>query len=145
MLRNRRYLRRWATLVLLMWLFGLAMGVANACALGEPGREAHAAAASDHGHGERARVVDSIATIGDHHRADGNDANCLDYCEKLSIGAPKPKVADDGTAVVGLPIPVSARPGVIELPEPDAGHLRRSSTHLRGAPPLRTALQRLAL
>jgi len=145
MLRNRRYLRRWATLVLLMWLFGLAMGVANACALGEAGREARGAATTDHGHGDRAHAVDSVAAIGDHHRADGNDANCLDYCEKLSIGAPNPKVADNGTAMVGLPMYVSAGPGVIELPEPDAGHLRRSSTHLRGAPPLRTALQRLAL
>jgi hypothetical protein len=145
MLRNRRRLRRWATQVLLVWLFGLAMGVANACALAEPARETHAAATTDHRHGARAHVVTSVATIGDHHRADGNDANCLDYCEKLSIGALKPKVADDGTAVVGVPIPVSARPGVIELPEPDAGHLRCGSTHLRGSPPLRTALQRLAL
>jgi hypothetical protein len=138
MFRNRRRLRRWAAQVLLAWLFGLAMGVANACALGE---------SADHERGG-----DTAFAIGEHHHDGhaGHDsgqgkANCLNFCEKSAVGAPKLTVADDGAAKVGLPALLSARVGVIELPAPLPVRVRADSLNLRGSPPLRIALQRLAL
>jgi hypothetical protein len=138
MFSDRRRLRRWAAQVLLVWVFGLAMGVANACALGELAHH------EDGG--------DTAVAMGkhDHHRHAGHDGdqgkvNCLDFCEKSSVGAPKLKVADDGAAKVGLPALVSARVGVIELRAPVLIRVRADSPNLRGSPPLRIALRRLAL
>lgn len=88
MFTDRRGLRRWTARVLCVWLFGLVMGVANACALGEPAHhrsEVATTAAADsvqkHQHGNE--------------QGDFAELNCLDFCEKSSIGAPQLKVADD--------------------------------------------------
>jgi hypothetical protein len=112
--------------------------VANACALGE---------SADHERGG-----DTAFAIGEHHHDGhaGHDsgqgkANCLNFCEKSAVGAPKLTVADDGAAKVGLPALLSARVGVIELPAPLPVRVRADSLNLRGSPPLRIALQRLAL
>lgn len=136
MFSDRRRLRRWAAQVLLVWLFGLAMGVANACALGE---SAH--------HRADAKVATSVP---EHHHGDeqGNAAkvSCLDFCEKSSIGAPQLKVVvDDGSAVLGFALPVSDTFAVSGLTEPTVGRLLVDSPHLPGGPPPRIAFQRLAL
>lgn len=138
MFSDRRRLRRWAAQVLLVWLFGLAMGVANACALGEPAHhrsDAATTAATDagqnHQHG--------------HEQGDPAKVNCLDFCEKPSIGAPQLKVVGDGLATLGFALPVSHTLSVAGQAEPTVGRLVVDSPHLPDGPPLRIAFQRLAL
>jgi hypothetical protein len=132
MFSDRRRLRQWAVQLLLVWLFGLAMGVAHACALGT---SAH------HTVGTSAKVV---AQGHDDQNGDEKHANCLDFCEKSSIGAPKLKV--DVSVALGLAaLPVADRASMIVLPPPLVGLRAAASPYLRGSPPLRIALQRLAL
>lgn len=138
MFSDRRRLRRWAAQVLLVWLFGLAMGVANACALGEPAHhrsEAGATAASDavqkHQHGAE--------------QGDLAQINCLDFCEKSSIGAPQLKVLGDGLAALGFALPVSRTLSAAGQAEPAVDRLVVDSPNLPGGPPPRIAFQRLAL
>jgi hypothetical protein len=138
MFSDRRRLRRWAAQVLLVWLFGLAMGVANACALGEQAyhrSDAATAVASDavqkHQHGDE--------------QGDLAKVNCLDFCEKSSIGAPQLKVVGDGLAAFGFALPVSHVLSVVGQAEPTVGRLVVDSAYLPGGPPPRIAFQRLAL
>lgn len=135
MFSDRRRLRRWAAQVLLVWLFGLAMGVANACALGE---SAH----------HRADAKEATSTSEHHHGDEQGDAakvNCLDFCEKSSIGTPQLKVVDDGFAALGFALPVSGTLAVSSRTEPFVGQLVVDSPHLPGGPPPRIAFKRLAL
>jgi len=138
MFSDRRRLRRWAAQVLLVWLFGLAMGVANACALGEPVHHRSDAAttaasqtAQKHLHGDE--------------QGDAAKVNCLEFCEKSSIGAPQLKVAGDALAALGLAPPVSDFLLMSGLAEPTVVRLVVDSPHLPGGPPPRIAFQRLAL
>ena len=135
MFRDRRRLRLWAAQVLLVWLFGFAMGVANACALGEPAHhQADANAAT------RLQVP--------HHGDEQGDADkvkCLEFCEKSSIGAPQLKVVDDGLALLGFALPASDRRSTACLAGATFGRLAVDSPHLPGGPPPRIAFQRLAL
>jgi hypothetical protein len=138
MFSDRRRLRRWAAQVLLVWLFGLAVGVANACALGEAAHHRSNAAtttATDaglkHQHG--------------HEQADPAKVNCLDFCEKSSIAAPQLKVVGDGLAALGFALPVSHTLSVAGQAEPAVGRLVVDSPHLPSGPPPRIAFQRLAL
>ncbi len=138
MFSDRRRLRRWAAQVLLVWLFGLAMGVANACALGEP---AH----------HRSEVATTPAFDAVQKHQHGNEqgdlakVNCLDFCEKSSVGAPQLKVVCDGLAALGFALPVSRTFSVAGQAEPAVGRLVVDSPHLPGGPPPRIAFQRLAL
>lgn len=138
MFSDRRRLRRWAAQVLLVWLFGLAMGVANACALGEP---AH----------HRSDVATPVAADTVQKHQHGNEqgdlakVNCLDFCEKSSIAAPQLKVVGDGLAALGFALPVSHVLSVAGQIEPTVGRLVVDSPHLPGGPPPRIAFQRLAL
>jgi hypothetical protein len=138
MFSERRRLHRWAAHVLLVWLFGLAMGVANACALGEPVHHRYDAATTastdaderyQHGneHGEPAKV------------------NCLDFCEKASIGAPQVKAVGEGLAALGFALPVSHTLSAVGQAEPTVCRLVVDSPYLPGGPPTRIAFQRLAL
>ena len=140
MFSDRRRLRRWAAQTLLAWLFGLAMGVANACALWDPGHHAAVLDSSVELAGHEHHDLDA-----DHHDGDDGSANCLDFCDKASVGAPKLKMADDGAVVVGLPAQGSGLLGAIEPQEPARSHFGLDRAVLRGGPPLRIALQRLAL
>jgi len=137
MFSDRRLLRRWAAQLLFVWLFGLAMGVANACALGEPVHHRSAAAAT----------APDDAAQKHHHGDEQGDAakvNCLDFCEKSSIGAPQVK-AGDGLTALGFALPASDFPSISGLAEPTVRWLAIDSPHLRGGPPPRIAFQRLAL
>ena len=130
MFSGRRRLRRWAAQVLVVWLFGLAMGAANACALSERAhRRADAATAAAGQDGQKHR----------HGSAQGEAAeiDCLNFCEKSSIGAPPLKVVGDGLAALGFALPVS--------PQPTVGRPAVDSPNLRGGPPPRIVFQRLAL
>jgi hypothetical protein len=138
MFSDRRRLHRWAAQVLLVWLFGLAMGVANACALGE---QAHhrsdvamavaADAVQKHQHGDEQRDLDKV--------------NCLDFCEKSSIAAPQVKVVGDALAALGFALPVSYVVSVAGQAEPTVVRLVVDSPTLPGGPLPRIAFQRLAL
>ena len=138
MFSDRRRLRRWAAQVLLVWLFGLAMGVANACALGEP---AH----------HRSEVATTPAPDPVQKHQHGNEqgdlakVNCLDFCEKSSIGAPQLKVVGDGLAALGFALPVSHTLSAAGQAEPTVDRLVVDSPNLPGGPPPRIAFQRLAL
>ena len=135
MFNDRRRLRRWAAQVLLVWLFGLAMGMANACALGESAHHhagvSAATGASEHHHGDE--------------QGEPAKVNCLDFCDKSSIGAPQLKVVGDGLATLGFALPVSHILSVAGQALPALGRLAVDSPHLRGGPPPRIAFQRLAL
>ena len=138
MFSDRRRLRQWAAQVLLVWLFGLAMGVANACALGEP---AH----------HRSEVATTPAADAVQKHEHGNEQgdlakiNCLDFCEKSSIGAPQLKVVGDGLAALGFALPVSHTLSAAGQAEPTVDRLVVDSPNLPGGPPPRIAFQRLAL
>lgn len=138
MFSDRRRLRRWAAQVLLVWLFGLAVGVAEACALGE---------AAHH----RSNAATTTATDGGQKHRYGNEkadpakVNCLDFCEKSAIAGPQLKVVGDGLAALGFALPVSHVLSVAGQTEPTVGRLVVDSPHLPGGPPLRIAFQRLAL
>jgi hypothetical protein len=138
MFSDRRRLRRWAAQVLLAWLFGLAMGVANACALGE---QAH--------HGSDATTMDSDDVVQTHQhggeQGDPSKVNCLDFCEKPSIATPQLKVVGDALAALGFALPVSCPLSVSGLAQSIVGRLAVESPHLPGGPPPRIAFQRLAL
>lgn len=138
MFTDRRRLRRWAAQVLLVWLFGVAMGVANACALGEPAHhrsDAATTAATDagqkHHHGEE--------------QGDAAEVNCLDFCEKSSVAASQLKVVDDGFVALGVAPPVSGPLSVASQNEQAVGRLVVDSTNLPGGQPPRIVFQRLAL
>lgn len=138
MFSDRRRLRRWAAQVLLVWLFGLAMGVANACDLGEQAHHrsgaatlAGADAVQKHQHGSE--------------QGDPSKVNCLDFCEKASVATPQLKVAGDSLAALGFALPVSCTLSASGLAQPIVGRLVVDSPHLPGGPPPRIAFQRLAL
>jgi len=138
MFSDRRRLRRWAAQVLLVWLFGLAMGVANACALGEPAHhrsEVATAPASDavqkHEHGNE--------------QGDLAKVNCLDFCEKSSIGSPTLKVVGDDLVPLGFALPVSHALSTASRFGHSVRQLVVDSPHLPGGPPPRIAFQRLAI
>ncbi|MBI5716330.1 MAG: hypothetical protein HZC37_01430 [Burkholderiales bacterium] len=134
MFSNRR-LCRWAVRVLLVWLFGLAMGVAHACALGE----------STHQHSTAGDAANVSSSQHDDEEHDLALANCLDFCEKSSVGVPKLKLIDDSSANSALP---AAVPGH-GTTEPAWESLRAgspvASPHWHSGPPLRIAYRRLAL
>ncbi|MBL8346316.1 MAG: hypothetical protein JNN03_12800 [Rubrivivax sp.] len=135
MFSDRRHLRRWAAQMLLVWLFGLAMGVAHACALGE----------STHHHSAVGDVVKVASSHHDDEDHDRGQANCLDFCEKSSIGAPKLKLTDDTTTNPAFPV-IAAGYATTGLSwAPSRGWSPVDSPHRRSGPPLRIAYQRLAL
>lgn len=128
-LDNRRIRHHIALVVLLVWLFALASGVANACLLEAPRAQAHEAQASAAGHDEN-----------DSH---GARESCLKVC---SDGAQSPTTPDLKLvqADIGLPAlvavlwnpsePAATAPrGGVADPPPDTG------------PPVRVRFSRLAL
>lgn len=123
--------------MLLVWLFGLAMSVANACALGE----------SVHHRSDAAMTAASHDSQKHHHDDEQGDTakvNCLNFCEKSSVGAPQLKVVDD-LSTLGFALLASGTLSVSGLAEPTIGQLVVDSPHLRGGPPPRIAFQRLTL
>jgi hypothetical protein len=135
MFSDRRHLRRWAARVLLIWLFGLAMGVANACALGESAHhrpDANAATSlSNHHHGDE--------------QIDAAEVNCLDFCEKSSSAIPQLKVVGGDLTALAFALPVSRPVPMSDLAGPVLGRLDVDSPSLPGGPLPRIAFQRLAL
>ena len=147
MFHHRSQLRRWAARVLLLWLFGIGTGVANACLA--PSQADSGAHPSGHSSASRATHGDTAALpVAAGERADGEGSlaksNCQDFCEKATVSIHPLKSALDivqghallsGAAVVILPVPAFS-PDELLLPRRDGGL----------APvPIRTAFLRLAL
>lgn len=152
MFRHRRQLDRWACRLLVLWLFGIAVGVANACVVadramtGAPQWSAATVAAS---------VMSGVAAGTVHQGAhqpdaggpgDGSHAgmaNCQDHCVKSSVSIPPVKAAADAAGGQGLaPAAVVAASLV-----PDAPQVQRWAPGLESghAPPIAIAFLRLAL
>jgi len=153
MFRHRQQLRRWAARVLLLWLFGMGAGVANACIISAPGAAAaiqivavvdthHDVVAHDHEHAASAGLpsqgTDSPAHLGNLFKA-----NCQDFCDKATVSIPPLKSALDDiqshpviatTAMTVLPMPAFA-PVQLRVPRRDGVQ----------APPISIAFLRLAL
>lgn len=140
MFRHRLQLRRWAARLLLLWLFGVGVGVANACvvAIGfDRGEHAGGVVASHAGgHEDRAQ---------DHQGAPGQ-SNCKDFCDKAGVSLPpQQSVLDDALGhalpaltamVVVRPFPPSS-PVAFALPDREGG--------LAAPLPIEIAFLRLAL
>jgi hypothetical protein len=133
MFSNRRRLRQWAARVLLMWLFGLSVGIANGCAL----------ASAEHGVDAATTERKAVDTHLDMPVGNLAPDNCLDFCEKSSVGVPKLKLSDD-IKVVALPTMVSSADGVLAWHE-QAQDPGADPPDPRSSPPLRITYQRLAL
>lgn len=136
MFHDRRRLRRWAAQLLLAWLFGLAMGVVNACVISEP---THDRSPSE----QRAQHASSP-----HDDQAGRDAaheNCLDFCGKSSIGVPQLKVTDDSSTAATFAVIASGYPVIAMAGERTRVAFPVAPTDRHGSPPLRIAYGRLAL
>jgi hypothetical protein len=133
---SRNRLRRLAAVVLLAWLFGLASGIANACALGgDSPHAAHAAPAAVHVHhaGMSMDSGDCAAPADD--AAHGNSP-----CQTLCDAPPAARSADKelGSLLAGFwlapaPLPsIGLRMPVAPLaaPAPRAGQARRPGISL---------------
>jgi hypothetical protein len=142
--------------VLLVWLFGIAAGVANACVT--TGQVTPVAAAAGH----LAAVADAHCDVLTHHHAGADGAglssqsddapthlgnlsktNCQDFCDKAAVSIPPLKSALNDIP----PHAVIAMTAVIVLPMPDFVPVQ-----LRGplrddvqAPPIPIAFLRLTL
>lgn len=149
---HRQQLRRWAARLLFLWMFGVGVGIANAC-LVVPGmvmlapshawRVADVVGSQAHG-GEHGMSGQAAGDQGPLAEPDSQaQPNCVDCCDKASASTPLLKSALDGLqghAAVPLPIatvlPMPAfAPLQLWMPRPD-GVL---------APPIPIAFLRLAL
>jgi len=146
MFGNRRQLRRWAVRVLLMWLFGVATGVANAC-LVQVSSDLGPAAIEHAGKAERAQHLAGAQASANQHAKDDDEAgagkaNCQDFCEKAAVSAPGLKSPFDSFDVGPAPVFAS-----MAMPAPTAVSLLQPAARFdgRGAPPILIAFRRLAL
>ncbi len=100
MFKHRCQLRRWAACVVMLCLFGLGSGIANAC-LGR-GVATHDAAAV-----EPQDVVDADCRS-------AASLNCHDFCEKSSMSLPQQKLSLDAGLAHAMPL----RPTLTAMPVP---------------------------
>lgn len=81
---NSRTKHTTTALVLMVWLFALASGIANACLLeGARGTHAHAAGVeqSPHSHAATERPEQAFDIVGNTEQSPGTRALCLDACD----------------------------------------------------------------
>lgn len=105
MFRHRQQLRRWAARLLFLWLFGVGIGIANAC-LVVPGMvmsapshawrvaDAMAPQAQGHERGMPGQAADDQSALAEPDSQD--QPNCVDCCDKASASTPLLKSALDG-------------------------------------------------
>lgn len=93
----RRALRRTTWMILLVWLFALGAGVANACLSGTAGQGSHRSATVEQ-HGP------SAAYTQQHEQPDPSIAGCLKFCDEQSLAVTKidQLVADGSPGMVGV-------------------------------------------
>ena len=154
MFRDRKQLRRWAARALLLWLFGIATGIAHACLtpspieLGgwqsEPAVEVeagHGKAAQASGHHQGASPTQHEGVLG--HEGSPVKSNCQDFCEKAAVSIPPLKSALD--KVQGHALPPVAVAIVCLVPASEPVQLSAPCWDGGPAPPIRLAFLRLAL
>jgi len=135
MFRSRRHLSRWAARVLLLWLFGIGVGMAHACLstnqAATAGLEAHHAsqqAQNAEGSGCEQSTVKSA---------------CQDFCDKSTISIPPLKLALDHAGASALPPPAQA--SFFLAPAAELAPWRMPRRDGDRAPPIAIAFLRLAL
>jgi hypothetical protein len=154
MFRRPQQLRRWALRVLLVLLFGIGLGVANACLAAQQfagGDEAFQATADVKAAGYAAAPAGCEHTsvpVPDQSRHDQHDSsqksNCESFCERAGVTIPPQKSFLDNYQLHVLPLPMVAAlvvPASVDV-SADEGETRRD-----GATPLPIpiAFLRLAL
>lgn len=114
---RHQQLRRWALRVLFVWLFGLGLGIANACVAAQ-----QFAGGGDTVQGKgQAQATGSAAAAGcEHHSSavpdqashDGHDpspkSNCENLCERAGVTVPPQKSVPDNYQFDALPPAVAA-------------------------------------
>ena len=118
MFRRHQQLRRWALRVLLVWLFGLGLGVANACLAAQ-----QFAGVGDAVQGEaNVQAADFAAAPAgcEHHSVAAPDqsprdpdasapkSNCESFCERAGVTIPPQKSVLDNYQFHVLPPPTAA-------------------------------------
>jgi hypothetical protein len=140
--------------MLLVWLFGIVVGVANACVAPSPGGAvvgpSRPVATSGSHHcdvmvtlADRAESAQSGQTSG--HHGSSTKSNCQDVCEKSTISIPPQKLGLDGSADLPLLLPDTWAVAWSRPHEPAArlGELSRSDSGTATA--ITIAFLRLAL
>jgi hypothetical protein len=134
MFRHRRHLRHWAARVLLLWLFGIGAGIANACLVPDTGGAQHEISAPG---------------VAEHHAVPSGQtgaatqSNCGDFCDKASVSIPALKSALDpvhGQAILMSPVAV-----VLSVPALAPVPVQRHRRVALRPPPIHIAFLRLAL
>ena len=143
--------RNTAFAVLLVWLFALASGVANACLLSVPATHSMATTAAWANTANTAETAQAPVELAGHlkaHAGHGDDSNiskapCLKVCDDGSQSVPKAHVAVDQTDPGPAPLVAilwTASAPAVELPR------RLDDLQISTAgPPLRVRYSRLAL
>ena len=143
---NTRTKRSTALVMLLVWLFALASGVANACLLEARGTHSHGAPVTQSSATEAASGISAghAGVIASHDAgADASRAACLKVCDDDSQSLPKQQSSFDLTDPgLALFVAVAWTAAVLDLSAPsrtnDLGH------RVPGLP-IRTRFSRLAL
>jgi hypothetical protein len=154
MFQHRKQLRRWAAGTLLVWLFGIATGVAQACLPPSPldlrGQRCEPAVEVEAGHGKAAMASElhHESTPPQHVGVLGHDgppakSNCQDFCEKTAVAIPPLKSALDNLQGYALPPVELAMLGLVRAAEPAQLSVPRRDGGL--ALLIRLAFLRLAL
>lgn len=140
---TRARLRRFAACVLLLWLFGLASGVVNACVVASGLRHAAHAAAMEAAQPQAAHGANAAAAQHDH---DGHDEQ--PPCERLCDEPAAPTQADkqqasplSGFWLAAAPLPALPQWQAVTKRAP----LPRTEPASRAAIPIPIAYLRLAL
>jgi hypothetical protein len=144
---NRRVSRNTAFAMLLVWLFALGSGVANACLLeahrnranGSPVAHSHQA-----GKGHEGRPAAHAGAIETHDAGSGaSKPHCLKVCDDSSTSLVKHQPVFDQTDVAQAPFIALAWAAAIPA---DARLIRAGhSRHPEPGPPIRVLFSRLAL
>jgi hypothetical protein len=153
MFRHRQQLRQWAARVLLLWLFGVGAGIANACITTAPAAAvtSHIAAVVDvdreaaiHDHAQPASFgLPGQSTDATTHLGNLSKANCQDFCDKATVSIPPLKSALDDIQSHSV-IAMTAMP-VLHIPALAPVKLRMPRRDGVQALPISIAFMRLAL
>jgi hypothetical protein len=133
MFLQRHNLRRWALRVLMVWVFGVGLGVANACLASFEGVRGAMSAVTN-----SSSAADDVMPEGCEHRSDAareqgdsqtrhEKSNCESFCERASVpAAPQKSMIDDlhgdllphsvVTSIAPAPAPAPSR---LPVPPPD--------------------------
>lgn len=138
MFRHRLHLRRWAARVLLLWLFGVACTLANAClASGSAPASDPVAAVQQPG------AVPAQADAGCHgQQGAATRTACSDFCDKVRISIPLKSALDQAS---GHALPAAALALAVPAPAPIPVPRWLPRQQDDWAPPIPIVFLRLAL